>query len=192
MKVGMLTFHNAWNYGGALQVFALQRVIASMGRECEIIDYKCPAIEKSYRVIEASGFLSFAKSSLRCSSTLQKRNAFRGFQRDYMVLSERSYVPSTIADSNAAYDCFAVGSDQIWNSCLTNADSIPLDQCAITPNEFADEKLFDEELIPTLLAPDQKWQSYWRRQEFWLKIKNNLMGYALIKAKKRLLNRGAK
>ena len=70
--------------------------------------------------------------------------------------------------------------------------NIPLDQCVITPTEFAEEKLFDEELIPTLLAPDQKWQSYWRRQELWLKIKNNLMGYALLKAKKRLLNRGAK
>lgn len=49
MKVGILTFHNAINYGAVLQAYALQQTVVALGAECEIIDYRCPAVEKQYR-----------------------------------------------------------------------------------------------------------------------------------------------
>lgn len=51
MKVGILTFHDAINYGAVLQAQALCAVINNQsGVECEIIDYKCNEIEAMYHV----------------------------------------------------------------------------------------------------------------------------------------------
>ncbi len=40
MKVGILTFQNANNYGAALQAFALCSTVRKLGYSAELIDYK--------------------------------------------------------------------------------------------------------------------------------------------------------
>ena len=50
-KIGILTFHRAVNYGAQLQAYALQRTVADLGAECELVDYICPAITKPYKPI---------------------------------------------------------------------------------------------------------------------------------------------
>lgn len=47
MKVGIITFHRAVNYGAVLQAFALQHAVEKMGNEAEIIDYRCAEVEKA-------------------------------------------------------------------------------------------------------------------------------------------------
>lgn len=44
-RVGILTMHKVENVGSALQAYALQRVVESLGYECELIDYLYPTIE---------------------------------------------------------------------------------------------------------------------------------------------------
>ncbi|MCS4586084.1 hypothetical protein FZ990_14870 [Clostridium perfringens] len=39
MKVGILTFHRADNYGSALQAFALSKVLEKLKHEPEIVDF---------------------------------------------------------------------------------------------------------------------------------------------------------
>jgi UDP-N-acetylmuramate dehydrogenase len=39
MKVALLTFHDALNYGAVLQAYATQRAIQDLGAECKVIDY---------------------------------------------------------------------------------------------------------------------------------------------------------
>ena len=39
MKVGLLAYHNALNYGAVLQIASLQRKIKELGHDCEIINY---------------------------------------------------------------------------------------------------------------------------------------------------------
>ena len=39
MKIGIITFHFAFNYGAALQAFAMQEHLCSMGHDAFIIDY---------------------------------------------------------------------------------------------------------------------------------------------------------
>lgn len=41
-KVGVITLHRVFNYGSVLQAYATQKVIESIGHECEIIDYITP------------------------------------------------------------------------------------------------------------------------------------------------------
>ena len=48
MKVGILTFHNAYNYGAVLQTYATQEIVKSYGHEVEIIDYHNKAIDYHY------------------------------------------------------------------------------------------------------------------------------------------------
>jgi len=40
MKIGIITFHWATNYGAMLQAFALQTYLESKGNEVYIINYK--------------------------------------------------------------------------------------------------------------------------------------------------------
>ena len=44
MKVGILTFQNANNYGAALQAFALCSTVRKLGYNAELIDYKNPSV----------------------------------------------------------------------------------------------------------------------------------------------------
>ena len=39
MKAALLSFHNGCNYGAALQAYALQEAVASLGVDCEYINY---------------------------------------------------------------------------------------------------------------------------------------------------------
>ena len=41
MKVGILTFHNAHNYGASLQAYALKMCIQQMGHDVTIVNYRC-------------------------------------------------------------------------------------------------------------------------------------------------------
>lgn len=40
MKIGILTFHWATNYGAVLQCYALQEYLREQGHDVEIINYK--------------------------------------------------------------------------------------------------------------------------------------------------------
>ena len=39
VKTGLLTFYHIHHYGAMLQAYATERAVASLGSECEIIDY---------------------------------------------------------------------------------------------------------------------------------------------------------
>ena len=59
MKIGILTFHRACNYGGALQCFALAKKLNTMGYNVEVVDYRSKAIEQSVSVDKHERFKSF-------------------------------------------------------------------------------------------------------------------------------------
>ena len=48
MKVGIITFHTALNYGAVLQTYALFRTLMKMGVETKVIDYRAPFNEKRF------------------------------------------------------------------------------------------------------------------------------------------------
>ena len=45
MRIGILTFHNANNYGAVLQAYCLQETLRRIGFDVEIVDYRNPLIE---------------------------------------------------------------------------------------------------------------------------------------------------
>ena len=51
MKIGIITFHNALNYGAMLQAYALQKYLLLQGHDVEIIDYRQSYITQTWALI---------------------------------------------------------------------------------------------------------------------------------------------
>ena len=50
MKIGILTFHRAHNYGAVLQAYALKTFLRSLGHNVKLIDYWPLFHEKIYKL----------------------------------------------------------------------------------------------------------------------------------------------
>ncbi len=130
-KIGILTFHRAYNYGAVLQCFALQQILIESGKDVEVIDYKNNYFEETYslnpfKIKEFKKRIKvFAQWILRMPIMLketQKKKKIQKFVSTYIKLS-KPYVKKELAEANKIYNMFIVGSDQVWNSELTNFDS---------------------------------------------------------------------
>lgn len=132
MKIGILTFHRAHNYGAVLQAFALQEVLKEINCSVEIIDYRQPYIEKIYKSFNLQRILSKnpIKLGLKCHEEIflikkrkQIAKIFSDFREIYLQISHSSI--NKINDFPIKYDVIIHGSDQIWNKKLTGGyDSI--------------------------------------------------------------------
>lgn len=121
MKIGILTFHRALNYGAVLQCYALFKILTEMGHDVEVIDYRLDAIEK-YRMLfrwkdftskSLSGKFRYIASSLAlCRSKKKTARKFDEFLTSNLkfscIVNKPEEVPS-------CYDVIFFGSDQIWN-----------------------------------------------------------------------------
>ena len=125
MKVGILTYHNAYNYGAVLQCYALQEYIKSMGHEVEVIDYRNEWVEGIYKplsVCVVRRYLNRPKAlagyikaiGKRWQKWIRKKKQYGEFVHAYLNLSHRV---RKICPSD--YDVIIIGSDQMWGlSCL--------------------------------------------------------------------------
>lgn len=119
MKIGILTFQNAVNYGAILQAYALQQYISSLGNEVEVIDYRCPYLDQ--RRYQHKNPIKAAKSVAKLLLRKGKRLSFDEFRRERIVLTE-CCTKRTIKDVCDRFDAIVVGSDQVWNPVLTGYD----------------------------------------------------------------------
>lgn len=125
MKIGILTFYYAHNYGAVLQAYALLTYLRKKGHESYIIPYKNKEILKMYPprlkpLIAKKNIINPMKWSL-CFSELKKvlcskkewqrqYNKFENFISNYLVEDETKPW-NNIANS---MDIIFFGSDQIW------------------------------------------------------------------------------
>lgn len=120
MKIGILTFYNADNYGAVLQCYALQEVLTRQfpNDDISVIDYRNGRIEKSYKIIQLrKKILSNVSQFIYILPLLKKRNLFRNFRRRFFYLDHVSF---------SEYDVIFYGSDQIWNFEITDSDLLYL------------------------------------------------------------------
>lgn len=122
-KVYTITFHNALNYGAILQCVALYKKISDY-TECELIDYKAPVIENRYKIFrKGASIKDILKSCLLRNRTSTKRKLFQNFLKENCKLTESYHNYKEL--EKAKWDkksVFIVGSDQVWNTDLTNDD----------------------------------------------------------------------
>lgn len=124
MKIGILTFHRALNYGAVLQAYALQQMLLKLPADVEVIDYLCPKIEKQYRSLLGIGTMKDHISHLLQLVQFWKRDRkFFDFIRRRMILSPQCFDSREKLHSiSSEYDFFVTGSDQVWNAFLTGFD----------------------------------------------------------------------
>lgn len=129
MKVGILTFHRAYNYGAILQAYALQEKLEEMGAQSEIIDYLSTTKRKQNKLFAYNKKLGLKGNLLKLVKDCyrkKKNEAFDQFMKDEMVLSKRDYSSFdelVQMDQQGVYDTYIVGSDQVWNYNNTLGDS---------------------------------------------------------------------
>ena len=100
MKAGILTFHNAYNYGAILQAYALQETLIEKGVETKIIDYRLRQIEEEYKIlrfdlvrdlIKKKEYVSAAKiipyNCLNLNSRIKKFNKFKRLSEIFAIFS---------------------------------------------------------------------------------------------------------
>lgn len=123
MRVATLTFQSALNYGAALQAYALKEAIAAHGHECDVLNYKCPAIENSYQYFPSPvNPRSIVSGLINYSERHRRKAVFGDFAQTCLCLGE-TLGPSEVAGTAKRYDAFVVGSDQVWNPKLTDGDA---------------------------------------------------------------------
>lgn len=122
MKIGILTFHRAINYGAVLQCYALYETLRRKGHDVEVIDYRPIYIEK-YRLpfyLNSNNAIHFLKELFRSIILYNKRKkAVKNFNSFLSLLKFSPIVKKAEEISTIDYDLIISGSDQIWNKQIT-------------------------------------------------------------------------
>ena len=127
VKVGIMTYHRAVNYGAVLQTYALQQAIRDCGGDCEVIDFRSHCIEDFYKPFSVcksnpvSMIKQFVKAMVTYHSRKNKKTKTEQFLQEYIQLTES--VSSGLGKLNTIYDGFVTGSDQVFNTDISGADA---------------------------------------------------------------------
>lgn len=121
MKIGMITFHKADNFGAVLQASALQKYLTDFCGECEMIDYI-----PNNQVLNQSIFrkvLHYCKNVIFFWISVPeyiRHKKFDAYRKQYYgELSETYSGDQEIESHCKGYDVIVSGSDQILNTTLT-------------------------------------------------------------------------
>lgn len=111
MKIGILTFRWANNYGAVLQAYALLRTLQRFTQDVEFLNY-APASKRW------QGLYNWGLRSGTFSKMLPLRLAFMHFRRKYLPATAMVSSSTDLARLASRYDTGIVGSDQVWNGRL--------------------------------------------------------------------------
>ena len=120
MKIGIMTFHWATNYGAILQAYALQEALKSIGHEVAIIDYKPSRYDDTlWSFIRFRKFLDLRKYL----NERRKEARLSVFRKRYLKLTNRFYTQNKLSIIGNNFDALVSGSDQVMNeSFLVNGE----------------------------------------------------------------------
>lgn len=113
MKIGIITFHWATNYGAILQAYCLQEKLKDMGHDAEIINYKPSNYDFSWlKYIKYSILDHNFKKGLTAK---KKENILEAFRRLHLRLTKRYKSSNELSEIANKYNAIISGSDQILN-----------------------------------------------------------------------------
>ena len=92
MKAGLLTFYHLHHYGALLQAVATRRALASLGWDCETIDYY---VNQDNRILKPPTTLGRtagdACNALHYAALRRRARRFEDFSRANLPLTPRRY-----------------------------------------------------------------------------------------------------
>lgn len=125
MKIAIITFHYAHNYGAMLQAYALKTYIESLGGEVCIINYVPEYMKiKYYHMKKEDIFRNLSKTIIKLYIKRRKNiRRFDEFEKYYLKVDKRNIInEERLTRESSKYDYIIFGSDQIWNTNLTMGD----------------------------------------------------------------------
>lgn len=132
-KIGIITFHFVNNFGGALQAYALQKVVSD---ECDaqtyIIDYRNWFIRLTDRIRLfpiSTNIKEIVSGIFTMGQRYGRRKKFGMFIIDNCNRTEKFSSSEQLKKKTPDMDMFICGSDQIWNPIIT---------MGVTPAYFLD------------------------------------------------------
>lgn len=136
MKIGIVTYHRALNYGAVLQCMSLYSALKRLGHDVEVVDYRPEAIEKYRMYFRAKDFslckgvIAKLRYLVSCLTLINsRRKTVRKFDEFLDNNIKLSPVVSSVSDAPRNYDVVFFGSDQIWNPAINEGiDKIYLGQ----------------------------------------------------------------
>ena len=128
-NIGILTYHFANNYGAMLQAYATLTYIKGLDAnyKVELIDY-VPVVTGSVgRPSKGNILFKICKKipqllhPIELYYRISRRQAFSKFSNTYLQLSKKRYLgDDSLIENNLNYDFYIAGSDQIWNTTISN------------------------------------------------------------------------
>lgn len=147
MKIGILTYQRAENYGALLQAYALMTYLKSLGHDVSFVDYWPKYHSEYFKLFSWSRFLRASiKGKIVMLSRLFSMNSFLARKRKLQqFMIERLDLPIQPAYTEKSsftekYDTVVYGSDQIWRK--QNLDGVGFDDWYFgCDNVRADKKI---------------------------------------------------
>ncbi len=137
MKIGLITIHNANNYGAVLQTFALVKVLSTYG-DVEVINYNNRHISRDSDLIRfypsIHGLLGTGKDIFRIIPRRKAIGKFLEFISTYLNTTKLYSKVELKQNKLDKFDIYISGSDQIWNPVCVSRDNLldPIYFCDFT------------------------------------------------------------
>lgn len=133
MKIALLSFHNAANYGAALQAYALQHYLDNQGFETEYIDYQNDMRRSAYDMnfhirscIKKHQWIAALKYFVGAPFMRLRKGKFTYFYEKLHCTAKTYYSTQQLDEIADNYDKYVVGSDQVWNPRFGSLSEIEL------------------------------------------------------------------
>jgi hypothetical protein len=121
VKIGILTYQRAHNYGALLQVYSTQTFLQELGHEVEVIDYWPNYHAQEYKLLPYFNARSFRAKikyilllGIGYSRILKRSRQYKKFEKEKLNLSDKPQYRNKEALNEVKYDVVIYGSDQIW------------------------------------------------------------------------------
>ena len=120
MRIGILTFCYAHNYGALLQCYAMKQLLSSKGHAVDVIGFEYKKLDDTYIKLHPS--LKELKSPIKALKKQIKQLSYIPFHseniriwNEYERFIHDVIQPVDISEGQSKYDIVFCGSDQIWN-----------------------------------------------------------------------------
>ncbi len=131
IKINIITCHEVYNYGASLQEHALLNYLSSLGHEAISLSYKPNYLDTNFNFFAIDSESKYNKPLLKYIyilakiperiHNLRRKYAFDSFSDKYIKSSQFQYKTNEELKNNFPIaDAFICGSDQIWNSLVSN------------------------------------------------------------------------
>lgn len=122
MKIGILTFHSAHNYGAVIQCYGLQEYLTSLGHQVYVIDYR-PHYFDNYKLPEFTitslrGLKKYIREKVK-DIIIGRRRRRRFYSFDDFINKHLNLISYDSRSDYSNFDAIILGSDQIWNPHIT-------------------------------------------------------------------------